>query len=175
MPITPTYSVKANAAPAMIAPPTPAIGAGSSGDFSSGMVTGVSIALNQLLAALKLVTQNGGGANCIAGAVGTSLALSAGTGLNVVVAPGIAMMDRVLELVASGAVSPAQVNVPAPYTLPDNATSFVWLTNVGTLVSATSTTPPANSRIYLGQVTTSGGAITAIDFGAVWGLSSLLP
>lgn len=173
MPITPTYANKAVNVPAMIAPISPAIGAGSSGDFASGMVTGVSTALNQLLAALKLLGQNGGGANCICGAVGTALALSAGTGLNVVVAPGVALMDRPLEFVASGAVSPAQVNVPAPYTLTDSTVNYVWLTNLGVLTAATSLTPPAGSRIYLGAVTCAGGVITAIDFGGVAALSSL--
>lgn len=172
MPISPTYNVTAASAPVPIAPVSPAIGAGASGPFTTGMVAGVSVKLNQMFAMASVLGQAGGGANAIMGAVGTSLALSAGSGLTIVMAAGVALMDQVWEVTGSVSVANSfQAPIPNAYTLPDNSTSYVWLTKTCTLTSATTTSPPVGSRVYLGQVTTSGGVVTAIDYGGVWGLS----
>jgi plastocyanin len=51
--------------------------------------------------------------------------------------------------------------------LANNATSYVWLTQTGALVAATTLSPPTNARIFLGAVTTLSGAITNIDSSGV--------
>jgi hypothetical protein len=155
------YTRTAASCPTPIGPvPAVDVGNGSSGPFSTGMVQGVSQALNQVAAILALFGIVGGGAY----AVMAGLGLSAGTGLNVVVANGTAMLDAgPLDLVTSDPVAPYQVVNPGPYTLADNSTNFVWLTNTGSLVSSTSTTFPTGARVFLGTVTTVSGAITQTD------------
>ena len=148
--------------PTPLAPTAPVLGPGNTGPFTTGMTAGVSHSLNQLSAQALLLGQIGGGGYGIV----SGLALSPTSGLNVAVAPGIALVDGLLELVASAPYG-AQVLVPPPYTLPNNATSYVWLTQTGALVSATTLSPPAGARIFLGTVTTLSGAVTGIDSSGV--------
>ena len=158
----PTHNLSAIQAPTPLATTAPAIGGGSSGPFSTGMTAGVSHSLNQLSAQAVLLGQIGGGGYGIV----SGLALSASSGLNVAVGTGIALVDGLLELVSSSPYG-AQVNVPPPYTLADNATNYVWLTQTGALVAATSLSPPTIARIFLGTVTTVSGGITNIDASGV--------
>jgi hypothetical protein len=169
----PAYGLTAAATPTPIAPTTPTIGNGSNtsglqypyAPMYQGQSPGVSNLVNQL--AKWLMTA------CQAGAVGSygvvsGLALSAGSGLNVVMATGIALLDGIVEIVASGAQVPYQANAPVPYGLPDASTSYLFLTQdpttgaVGIVYSATLAFP-ANAKIFLGTVVTAAGAISTID------------
>ncbi|MHB8638018.1 MAG: hypothetical protein ACYC96_16285 [Fimbriimonadaceae bacterium] len=158
----PTYNLTSTQVPTPLAPTTPVLGGGTSGPFSTGMIAGVSHSLNQLSAQALLLGQVGAGGYGIV----SGLALSASSGLNVAVGVGIALVDGLLELVASAPYG-AQVLVPPPYTLADNATNYVWLTQTGALVAATTLSPPTNSRVFLGTVTTLSGAITNVDASGV--------
>lgn len=77
---------------------------------------------------------------------------SVNSGLDLDVAAGVAIVaGQRVELTATETV-----------TLTDSATNFVWLQVDGTVYDNTSSTPSALSDLFLGHVTTSGGAITAI-------------
>jgi len=91
-------------------------------------------------------------------AVGDGLVLSPGAGLLVSVAPGHAIIDGVVELAAGQSL-----------VVPDNTASvWVWLLRgvpggpPSLLVSRTLTLP-ASPCVLLGSVTTSAGAVTAVD------------
>lgn len=155
-----TYLRTSSQVPTPLAPSTLAIGAGASGPFSTGMTVGVSQTLNQQAAALKLLQQMGGGGYGVV----SGLDLSSVSGLNVGLSAGIAYLDGPLELVGASPFGPLQVLLPTPLTLPDSSVSFVWLTAVGGLVSAITTATPPMAKLFLGTVTTSGGAITGIDY-----------
>lgn len=84
--------------------------------------------------------------------------------LQLILGTGLAMMDSLVEFIASGSsVGPRKV-VPAPITLPNNATSYIWMLSTGGLGQDVVMTPPANARIYLGRVVTLAGVVTAIDY-----------
>ena len=157
-----SYNLTSTQVPTPLAPTAPALGGGDTGPFSTGMIAGVSHSLNQLSAQILLLGQAGGGGYGIV----SGLPLTASSGLNVAVATGIALVDGLLELVGSSPYG-AQVLLPPPYTLANNATNYVWLTQTGALVAATTLSPPTNARIFLGTVTTVSGAITNIDASGV--------
>lgn len=166
-----TYNLTAVQTPTPLAPPTPSFGNGGSppGPFTTGQTyppPGTSSVFNQVVAGLLLMGQQGSGGYGIF----TGGALSAPAGLTVAIAPGIFLIDGIVELVSGTPVGNSpfyQVKLPVPYGLANNATNYVWLTNTGSLISSTSLAPPANARIFLGTVTTVAGAITNIDASGV--------
>jgi hypothetical protein len=118
--------------------------------------------MNQIAYALQILSGSVGNGGY---GVITGLDISSPGALNVVVSPGIGLVDGVVELIASGVPVGLQTLVPAPLTLTDNALNFVWLTQSGGLASNTTVgTPPTNARILLANVTTSAGVVTNVDY-----------
>ena len=154
-----TYNLASGSFPVPIAPVAPVIGGGTSGPFSTGMTVGTSHLLNQLSAIAILFGQVGGGGYGVV----TGCDVSSPSGLNVAMSNGIALLDGPTEFIASGAFG-SQKNVPFPYTLADNATSYLWLTDAGALVAATTLVPPTGARLFLATVTTLAGVVTGIDY-----------
>ncbi len=90
----------------------------------------------------------------IGGFVISGLTLSAGTGLTVAVAAGVASIG-------------GRVNIPAPITitgLTDNTLNHCYLLNTGLGTSNTTGTAPANST-KLGTATTAGGVVSSVALG----------
>ena len=110
--------------------------------------------LSRLAARVDLGARLGAGA----WAVGEGLALSPGAGLLVSVSAGRALIDGVVELA-----------VGQPVAVPDNAAVvWVWLLRGGpgaspSLLASRTLALPASPCVLLGNVTTSGGAVTAVD------------
>lgn len=86
-------------------------------------------------------------------AVMTGLGLSIGTGLNVVVAAGQALIDGPRTITAN-------TNVAVPN---GTALGSLWMTQAGALSPSSNLTPPAGNVCYLGLYTSSGGAVTVVD------------
>ena len=92
------------------------------------------------------------------------LTLSVGSGLALAVAAGQAFAGALVEF-AGGTVS-----VP-------NSTSnvWIWLSQGGALSYTTSTTPPSGAPTLIGNCTTSGGNVIAVDYSGVVYVSSPIP
>jgi hypothetical protein len=106
----------------------------------------VPTALNQVLAILALGIAFGGNGYGIC----TGLTLSEGTGLNVAIAAGTAMIYGPVQY-AGGS-----------YTCPDNTSRvFLWLHQNGTVTHTTTSTAPSANCVFLGSVTTSAGDISS--------------
>lgn len=107
------------------------------------------------------ITRNAGGQDLLArygaGAYGIAygLGLSAGSGLNVVIAVGQAVADGVID-----------VPVALTLTVADNSPRIhVWLKQDGTATYANNLlTVPTGGIVYLGSCVTSGGSITGGSF-----------
>ena len=90
-------------------------------------------------------------------AVTDGLTLTAGTGLLPSVAAGHAMIDAPVELKQATTVG-----------VPDNtAHTWIWLLRTGLLYASVTTALPPSPGVLLGSVTTSGGAVTAVDTSGV--------
>lgn len=163
-----TFNLKASQVPVPIAVPAPSFGQPVN-PFPTGQTyppPGTSLIFNQVAAALRILCQNSAGGYGILSGCG----LFINAGLQIGVNPGILVGDGILELTTATPLGTApflQAPVPNPYTLADNALNFVWLTNTGSLVAATTLGFPATARWPLGNVTTSGGVITNIDASGV--------
>ncbi len=118
--------------------------------FTTGSTTGVAAKLNKNAAhADNLGTVGGLWAYCVL----YGLALTDGGGLTLNIAAGAASIGAVPTVAA------AQTKA-----LTNGSQNYVWLLRDGSIsLVQNSTAPPANPACYLGRVTTSGGAITAID------------
>jgi len=81
-------------------------------------------------------------------------ALYAGSGLNVIIAPGhgITTTDHEPRNTSTSSLA-----------LTDNAVNIIWLFPDGTFLKTTTANRPADGVIKLGSVTTAGGVITAIN------------
>ena len=90
------------------------------------------------------------------GGVMSGLTLSTATGLALPVAAGV-----------------ANIGGPVPYgggtvVVPDSTTlGFIWLLQNGTLTCTTSITHPSSNCAYIGNFTTSGGNVAAVDYTSV--------
>ena len=154
--------------PSPIGPSSYAVGAGASGPYAAGMVSGVAQKLNIANAIEVLLGEVGAhGYGVVSGCD-----ISSPSGLTVAVSAGIAVMDAListvtwpmLELIASGTPFGPQVLVSTT-TLADNTDNYVWLTNAGALAATTVVgTPPTGARVFLATVTTAGGVVTVIDY-----------
>jgi hypothetical protein len=124
---------------------------------------------NQLSAYAYLIATYGGGAFGVL----QGLAPTTFDGLNLTFAAGQALVGGIAELSVGGVI-----------TLPDNTSNiWIWL-KAGvqpalgaTLLQAvaTSTTPPTGQWTLIGNATTSGGVVTAIDLSGVVYLANGLP
>jgi hypothetical protein len=83
----------------------------------------------------------------------TGLVISAGTGLNVSITAGAAVFDGVFWLAATTTYS-----VPA-----SQAAVYLWISSAGAISHTLTTTAPTGRYVYLGQVVTSGSAVTSVD------------
>jgi len=97
----------------------------------------------------EMIGRHGGGVY----AVQTGLNLAIGSGLNVVVQAGQAIIDgpRTVAANTNVAVSNAITN------------GTVWMTQAGALSASVNLTPPAGNVCFLGFYTTAGGVVTAVD------------
>lgn len=107
--------------------------------------------LNSYGMRLDLLSRHGGTANCICRGLG----ISAGSGLTLNVATGLAHIDAgFVELKSTDVLT---------ITLSNNNPNYIWLKTDGTLYKDTTTAAPASQAVYLGYALTSGGAITQLD------------
>lgn len=107
---------------------------------------------NSNMKALELIGRKGCGTYCIL----NGLAISDGGGLDVDVAAGQALIDGVVEIVATS------------ITVPDaTARVFIWLKQDGTLTYGTTTAVPTGGKVFLGSCVTAAGAITSLDTAGV--------
>ena len=167
--ITPTPASDSSVVPVPIAPLTvPTISsiaidggtAPSSGTIASGGIPSTLIvAVNDHAARVDLATQVFTGLPSVV----DGMTLSAGSGLVLNVAAGHVSIKGVKEY-AGGTI-----------TLTASATSRVWIDQTGAILSGTGTYTPSNPACYLGSVTCSGSAITAIDTSGVFKLVGGIP
>lgn len=123
-----------------------------SDEFATGMASGFTTQLNKQFKRADLMGSWGAGGYGVA----DGLTLSAGTGLQVAVAAGHAIMDGIVELAASTAVLNA------------SATNWVWLKQDGTLVVQNGvTTKPSGNCVCLGAAVTDGSGVTSIETSGV--------
>ena len=139
-------------------PVSEALTPGTTGVAPAGLTYPAIITRNA--ARVDLLASIGGAGNY---AVAKGLTLSSGAGLVVNVAAGIALMD-----------GPVELSAPTALAVPDNtARVFIWLlrspANVQPTLAYTTTAAalPASPAVLLGAVTTSGGALTALDTSGV--------
>lgn len=85
-------------------------------------------------------------------AIGLGLVLSAGSGVQVNVSDGHAIIEGLVEIRSA-----------APITCVDGASRWIWLKQDGTFVLQTTTAAPAANAVFLGKVTCAGGVVTVID------------
>jgi hypothetical protein len=111
--------------------------------------------VNRQAAFLEALCRHALGAYCLL----EGCAVSSPSGLTVQVATGLAVVDSVVSLAS-----------PVSYVVPASQTAvYLWLKSDGTVTHTLTTTPPAGKAAYLGQVATSGSAVTAIDTdGVIW-------
>lgn len=164
-----TYNYSSGSVPVPAGPNITGIGSGTyGGSVAPGVLGSFNPGTSSLLAALlnqmQSVSQAGlalAGSGCYG--IISGLGLSSPSGLQILVAAGVAAIDAPLELVASSPQAPYQATLPAAYVLPASSTSFVWLTAAGAITSTTSLIPPALGKVFLGTVVTSASAVTSID------------
>jgi hypothetical protein len=108
---------------------------------------------------LDLLATFGGGGFAII----TGLTLSAGSGLTLNIAAGLAAIGGLVEKIASTLA----VADNHPGTTDPTDRVWIWLSQAGAISSTLNTTPPATRCVLLGSCTTSGGVITAVDSSGV--------
>lgn len=109
-------------------------------------VDAFSVKVNKTSALLETLCRYAFGGYCVLEGLTFSYA-----GLSLTVAVGLAAVDGIVAVYSA-----------LLYSLPDNqATVNIWLKSDGTLTHTLNATPPAGKAVYIGQVTTSGGSVTA--------------
>jgi len=172
MPISITYNLTAANCPTPLQPAPSVIGQPSQPIQQGSSATWIPI-LNQLVSMLGALASGGGGGYAVmSGCVPVQT-----TGLNVSIGAGLILGSWVngygplVELLNSGTpvVGGFQQLTPAAYTLPDNSTSYLWTTqdpSTGAIGLASTTSlgsPPTHALLFVGNITTLSGAVTAID------------
>lgn len=149
-----TYLLLASACPAIPVPTTALQNRTSEtplvlSKLSLGDTTALFHKFNQNAVEAEIMGRYGAGVY----AVQTGLGLSIGTGLNVVVAAGQAIID-----------APRTLSTPTNVLVSDAITNgCIWMTQAGTLTATTNTTPPAGNVAFLGFYTSAAGAISSVD------------
>lgn len=117
------------------------------GSYGSGSL---SIPFNSNAVSLDQVGRYGGGhAHCVK----AGLDLSDGGGLTLDISAGIIGIDG------------SPYKAATTQALTNAAQNYLWVSITGAVtVQLNTTTAPAGRQVYLGRVTTAGGAITAIDY-----------
>lgn len=106
---------------------------------------------NQMLAQTASAFISGGGYGVLSGCV-----LSTASGLTLPVGSGTIACLGAIEIPVGSVV------------VPDNTPLvFIWALQNGTLASTSTITPPVANCVYIGNCTTSGGNITAVDYSGV--------
>ena len=121
--------------------------------FTTGMTNPTSATLNKDFQQYNLASRYGAG--CYAVAYG--LVLSIGTGLQVNVTAGHALMDGIVEKSSNFTVTVAD----------NTARIWIWLKQDGTTTNQTTTSRPAGNNVLLGSCVTSGGVVTSVDTSGV--------
>jgi len=104
---------------------------------------------NQNTVEAEITGRYGSGAYAIL----TGLGLSIGTGLNVTVAAGQALID-----------APRTIAVATDVAVANTITNgTIWMTQAGALTYSTTTTAPAGNVCFLGFFSSAAGAVTAVD------------
>lgn len=168
MPIT--FSLPAIDTPTPLQPQPEVIGQPSLPFTQGGSAPWIGL-LNQLVSIIGAIGGAGaGGYAVVFGATPTQT-----TGLNIEIGTGLLILGYVngfgpyVELVNGGSPQGFQQQTPAPRTLDDNTTNYVWVTQdpasgaIGLNHSVVLGTIPANGVLPIAIVTTLGGTITAID------------
>lgn len=118
------------------------------GTFANGDDTW-GAAYNRSQAIIESVMRCGAG---LKGVV-TGLEISAGSGLTLNIAAGKALSNGLLELFTATTLA-----------MSDNTVNYIWFKEDQTFEKITAgISPPTPSGVFIGTVTTSGGAITAVD------------
>lgn len=107
--------------------------------------------VNQNWASIAAVFAYGGGYGVCNG-----LVLSTGSGLALAVSTGTANCMGAVPYPGGTVVVPDSTSI-----------GFVWLLQNGTLTPTVTTTPPSSNCVYIGNFTTSGGNVTAVDYSGV--------
>ena len=153
----PTVSLNATACPAPIAQTQLVFRTGTSRagyQFSNGEVTTVAPKLNKNATYLDQLAQYGGGNVC---AICNGLDLSAGTGLQVSVAPGLGLIGALVELPTATTLS-----------LAPSTRNYIWLKIASGVTRLTTTaSPDVNGAVFLGSVTTDSSSVTSTDVSGV--------
>lgn len=126
--------------------------------ISQGETTQARAKVNEIATRDNLGDRYGGGGwGVIPGSAGTGCNLSAGAGLTLNIAAGALMIDGTRPISAQSVVLTDSI-----------ARAWVWMSRDGapTVVNS-SLTPPAGAYVLLGNATTAGGVITAVDFSGV--------
>lgn len=115
--------------------------------------TSLSAKWNRNALASELIGRWGCGTYCII----NGLTISTGSGLNLAVAAGQALIDGVVEISSA-----------TTYTVPANqALIFIWLKQDGTLTHSLTTAVPTGGKVYIGNCTSGASSISAVDFSGV--------
>lgn len=116
--------------------------------------TSLSAKWNKTALAIELIGRKG----CGTYAIINGLTISTGSGLNLGVAAGQAIIDGIVEIASATTLA-----------LPANiARCHIWLKQDGTLTYVSnSTTPPAGNVCYLGSAVTGASSISSVDFSGV--------
>jgi hypothetical protein len=149
-----TYNFLASQCPAIPAPTTALQNRTSETPLVySKLALGDSIAImhkgNQNAVLSEIMGRYGSGAYAIL----TGLGLSIGSGLNVTVAAGQALIDAPRTIATA-----TDVAVPNAIAL-----GSIWMTQAGTLTPSNDLTAPAGNVCYLGLYTSAGGVVTVVD------------
>lgn len=121
--------------------------------FSVGESSGVSAKLNFNGAYTDFVSMFGSGSV----AVVQGLTVSAGTGLNVSVSAGTALIN-----------GPVQKTNSTTVAVSASTTNYIWLSKLGTFsVVAGSAAPPTGDFVYVGAAITDASSVTSVDSSGV--------
>jgi hypothetical protein len=82
----------------------------------------------------------------------SGLDLGIGAGLFVTIADGLLSVNSCVSL----------TNIPN-FSIPDNATSYLWISELGQVVATPNTNPPSAIYVPLGQAIAVAGAVTAVN------------
>lgn len=149
--------LNASACPAPVVPGTHSTlaqyEAGTTPPTSKQQLSGVGLSavsskMNRNAAAQDLNTRFGSGGHGIA----EGLTLTIGTGLNVNVAAGLAMIDGLVELAAT--VVPVSANI---------ARGYLWMTQAGTVQVTATTAKPVSNCIFIGSFVSGPSTVTSVD------------
>lgn len=115
---------------------------------------------NRNALSIELLGRKGCGTYCVL--YGCGFATSAS--LNLTIAKGQVYCDGVVEI---GTVSGSSL-LDKTYAVPASQTDvYIWAKQDGTITHSLTTSPPTGGKVYLGWCSTSGSAVTAVDFSGV--------